>query len=74
MPREDGYSLIRKLRAWELLHKQNPVPAIALTAFVRDSDRSRALKAGFQFHVPKPVEPDDFVAAVAGLARSRARE
>ena len=44
------------------------VPAIALTAFARSEDRTRALRAGFQVHVAKPVEPAELVATVASVA------
>jgi signal transduction histidine kinase/AmiR/NasT family two-component response regulator len=67
MPGEDGYSLIRRIRAIEE-RRGRRTPAVALTAFARSEDRSRALLAGFQLHVPKPVEPDEFVIAVAILA------
>lgn len=66
MPFEDGYSLMRRIRALEAQHG-GQVPAVALTAYARESDRSLALKAGFQLHVPKPVEPTDLAAAVAKL-------
>ncbi len=67
MPVEDGYLLIGKVRALEAgLGKR--VPAIALTAYARVEDRVRALTAGFQVHVPKPIEPVELVAVVASLA------
>jgi signal transduction histidine kinase/ActR/RegA family two-component response regulator len=66
MPEEDGYSLIGKLRALET--GQGRVPAIALTAYARVEDRVRALNAGFQVHVPKPIEPVELVAVVASLS------
>ena len=71
MPGEDGYSLIRRVRA----QKKGPaalIPAAALTAFAREEDRLAALKAGFQMHLTKPIDPDALVAAVAALGRSRA--
>ncbi|MBC8124086.1 MAG: response regulator [Gemmatimonadaceae bacterium] len=68
MPGEDGYALIRKVRA---LGKA--IPAIALTAYARTEDRTQALLAGFQMHVPKPVEPAELIAAVASLAEQRIR-
>jgi signal transduction histidine kinase len=55
MPGEDGYSLIRKIR--ELDGDLAGLPAIALTAYAGDNDRRRALEAGFQVHLAKPVEP-----------------
>jgi signal transduction histidine kinase len=66
MPGEDGYSLIRRVR---MLHRSDPpIPAAALTAFATASDRARALLAGYQAHIPKPVEPSELAAVVATLA------
>ena len=65
MPEADGYDLIRQVRA---RHSPKEIPAIALTAFARPEDRKRALLAGFQSHVAKPVDPAELVAAVASLA------
>jgi CheY-like chemotaxis protein len=45
------------------------IPAIALTAYARAEDRMRALAAGFQMHVPKPVEADELVMVIASLAQ-----
>jgi CheY-like chemotaxis protein len=67
MPEEDGYSLISRIRVLEA-EQETPLPAIALTAFAREEERTRALNAGFQMHIPKPVEPKELVAAVASLA------
>ncbi len=67
MPGEDGYSLIAKVRALGPDRGGN-TPAAALTAYARAEDRTRALLAGFQLHVPKPVEPLELVAVVANLA------
>lgn len=66
MPDEDGYSLIRKVRN---LHnkQQKHISAIALTAFTRSQDRIKALSAGFQSHVSKPVEPDELIMVIASL-------
>ena len=66
MPVEDGYQLIRKIRALEASGAHTP--ALALTAFARSEDRTRAMLAGFQMHVAKPVEPAELVATVASLA------
>ena len=66
MPDEDGYSLIRRVRA--LPDKQhNAIPAIALTAFTRAQDRMRTLTSGYQNHVSKPVEPDELATVIASL-------
>ena len=68
MPGEDGYSLIRKLRALEE-SQESTLPAIALTAYARWEDRTRAIRSGFQNHLAKPVEPAELLAVVSGLAR-----
>ena len=66
MPEEDGYELIGKVRGLEAGLNER-VPAIALTAYARLEDRIRALNAGFQVHVPKPIEPAELIAVVASL-------
>lgn len=66
MPGEDGYSLIRKVRALDDERNKN-IPAIALTAFTRAQDRVRALTSGYQNHVAKPVEPDELATVIASL-------
>jgi signal transduction histidine kinase/ActR/RegA family two-component response regulator len=68
MPGEDGYSLIGKVRRLEG-EKGQKIPAIALTAYVRVEDRTRALSAGFNMFVPKPVEPGELITTIANLAR-----
>jgi PAS domain S-box-containing protein len=68
MPNEDGYNLIRKVR--NLADKSATLPAIALTAYARSEDKIRALEAGFQTHVAKPIEPEELVTVVANLLRS----
>ena len=70
MPGEDGYSLIRKLRAQPAL-QASTIPAAALTAFARDEDRVAALEAGFQMHLAKPVDVGSLIAAVARLGRAK---
>ena len=70
MPVEDGYMLIRKLRELEPERGGN-IPAVALTAYARSEDRTRALAAGFQIHIPKPVEAIEFITVVASLAGRR---
>lgn len=69
MPGEDGYSLLRRLRASADEHLRE-LPALALTAFVRAEDQAQALAAGFQMHLPKPFEPAALLHAVARLAAS----
>jgi len=66
MPGEDGYSLIRKIRALPR-ERGGDIPAIALTAYARVEDRLRTLNAGYQMHVPKPVEPIELITVVASL-------
>src|SRR3989475_2188523 len=68
MPGEDGYALIRKLRACTAPALAS-IPAAALTAFARDEDRERALQAGFHLHLAKPIDPQSLVDAVASLAK-----
>jgi CheY-like chemotaxis protein len=68
MPHEDGYSLIRSVRTLRDDTKRN-IPAIALTAFARNEDRTRALVEGFNVHMAKPVEPTVLVNAIVDLAR-----
>lgn len=65
MPEHDGYELMRRVR--RIPHLMS-VPAAALTAMARPEDRLRALEAGFQSHVPKPVAPAELVAVVKSLA------
>jgi PAS domain S-box-containing protein len=65
MPNEDGYSLIRRVRALEA--EQGQIPSVALTAYVRVDDQKAALSAGFQSHVSKPVDPAELIAVVASL-------
>jgi signal transduction histidine kinase/FixJ family two-component response regulator len=71
MPDQDGYSLIRNLRAIER-ESGRETPAVALTAYVRVQDRARAEAAGFNVFVEKPVEPEELIAVLAGITESRA--
>jgi PAS domain S-box-containing protein len=66
MPEVDGYELIRKIRATQGSASRH-IPAIALTAYARVEDRQRALLAGYQMHVAKPVEPRELIAGIASL-------
>jgi CheY-like chemotaxis protein len=68
MPGEDGYSLIRRVREWERA-RGSYIPAVALTAYGRVEDRMRALSAGFQMHVAKPVEPAELAVVIMSLVR-----
>jgi signal transduction histidine kinase len=67
MPDEDGYSLIRTIRSLPV-ERGGAIPAAAVTALARSEDRRRALLAGFQTHVAKPVDVVELVAVVASLA------
>ncbi|MBN3872790.1 ATP-binding protein [Nostoc sp. JL33] len=66
MPQEDGYTLIKKVRALPT-EEGGRIPAVALTAYARAEDRTQALLAGFQLHVPKPVNPGELAAVIANL-------
>jgi signal transduction histidine kinase/ActR/RegA family two-component response regulator len=73
LPDEDGYSLIRRLRSREA-QRGGFLPAVAMTGFVLTEDRARILAAGFQVHVPKPVDSAELTAAIAAVTRDpRAR-
>jgi signal transduction histidine kinase len=72
LPVEDGYQLIRAVRARG--HLPETLPAIALTAYARREDQRQALQAGFQAHVAKPVEPATLVAVVADAALTARRK
>ena len=67
MPERDGYELIARVRQLAA-GDGGRIPAVALTAYARAEDRVRILAAGFQMHVPKPVEPSELLSIVAGLA------
>jgi len=66
MPGRDGYELVRCMRALPR-DRDGRVPAIALTAYASSEDRDRALRAGFDLHLAKPVESAELIAAVARL-------
>jgi len=65
MPGVDGYDFIQKFRDWQR-EQGTWVPAVALTAYARAEDRVRALTAGYQIHVAKPIDPVEFALVVAG--------
>jgi len=67
MPETDGYSLMRNVRKLEAKRGGRPVAAMALTAYGRVDDRLRALSAGFQMHMSKPVESIELLAVAASL-------
>lgn len=72
MPEQDGYELIAQLRQLPDAEGGN-IPAVALTAFARGEDRRRALMAGFQMHLPKPVETAELLAVVANICTTSRR-
>jgi PAS domain S-box-containing protein len=67
MPEEDGYQLIGEVRSRSAERGGN-TPAVALTAYARSEDRQRALAAGFQMHLVKPIAPDELIGALASLS------
>jgi CheY-like chemotaxis protein len=72
MPGADGYELIRKVRSLGA-DRGGKTPAVALTAFARSSDRTRALLAGYDSHLAKPIEPAELLAVVAALSDRQTR-
>ena len=73
MPEEDGYALIEKVRALEP-EAGGRIPAVALTAYARAEDRMKALAAGYNMHVPKPVEPAELTIVIASLTGRRRKK
>ena len=67
LPEVNGYEMIGKIRE-RSEEEGGRIPSIALTAFARTEDRLRALSAGFNMHVPKPVEPAELITVIANLA------
>ncbi len=65
MPDEDGFSLIAKVRS---LHSAEQLPALAFTAFAHEQDRLRMMEAGFQGHLPKPLNPQSLISKVLEFA------
>ena len=70
MPEVDGYDLIRQVRGLPR-ERGGKVPAIALTAYTRTEDRLQSLRAGYDMHVPKPVELAELVAVAATVVRRK---
>jgi len=68
MPDEDGYGLIKKVRSLENGVAEN-IPAVAITAYAKEEDRERALSAGFQIYLAKPVELTELISVVARAAK-----
>ena len=73
MPGEDGYTLMRKLRARESERGEH-IPAIALTAYGRGEDRLRALSVGYEYHIPNPVDPAELLTIVASLTNRTGKD
>jgi CheY-like chemotaxis protein len=69
MPDQDGYALIRKVRGLPA-ESGGLIPAIALTGYATGKDRTRALEAGYQAHIAKPIEQAELVAAIASVLKS----
>ena len=67
MPDEDGFDLIRKVRA-SASDAAAAIPAVALSGYASEEDRARALHAGFQRHLHKPVDPNQLARVVTSLA------
>src|SRR5262249_49149258 len=76
MPGEDGYTVLKKVRALEIEQYAvaDQIPAIALTAYGRREDRLRALQAGFQMYVAKPAESAQLAVVIASLTNRRTWE
>jgi PAS domain S-box-containing protein len=68
MPQENGYQLLKKVREMERTQGRHPVPAIALSAYVREEDVNNSLQAGFEMHLSKPVDADKLIAAIIAVA------
>jgi signal transduction histidine kinase len=66
MPEQDGYALVRALRRSS---RNENIPALALTAYARGEDRTQALKAGFNMHLAKPIDPSELLVVLATLVR-----
>ena len=70
LPGEDGYTLLRRIRAMNT-PETLALPAVALTAYARASDRERALAAGFLRYVTKPVDPAELINVIASVLETR---
>lgn len=73
LPDEDGFALIRRVRALPA-DSGGRVPAVALTAFARGSDRAESLAAGFDLHLTKPVDPHELCVAISDLIVHRRQQ
>jgi CheY-like chemotaxis protein len=70
-PGEDGYTLLKEVRLASGAANSARIPALALTAFARPDDRRRALEAGFDEHLAKPVDAEQLLAVVAQLTQKK---
>ena len=70
LPNEDGYSLMDKVKAFEM-QRQVEIPAIALTVYAREDDRAHALSVGFEEHLSKPFDIDELIETVACLTLTK---
>jgi CheY-like chemotaxis protein/nitrogen-specific signal transduction histidine kinase len=68
MPQENGYQLLKKVREMERTQGRHAVPAIALSAYVREEDINNSLQAGFEMHLSKPVDADKLISAIIAVA------
>ena len=69
LPGIDGYALMRRIRSEES-ERGGFLPAVAVTAFTSEEDRLEALRAGFQWHTPKPIAVDELVTIISTLAKA----
>ena len=67
MPGEDGYALIRSIRDADERAGRQPLPCVAVTAYAREDDRARALAAGYDRHLTKPIDPAELLRTIAEL-------
>ena len=74
MPEEDGYTFVGKRRRQEREQSMAAIPVLALTAHASADDRRRALDAGFDLHLAKPIDPEKLIAAIARFTRGNRRE
>jgi CheY-like chemotaxis protein len=74
LPGEDGYSLIQRIRNLETAEQLPRTPVIALTAFARAKDRRRSLDAGFDEHLPKPLDMNALTTAIVNLTSNSSGE
>jgi PAS domain S-box-containing protein len=68
MPQENGYQFLKKVREMERKDGRHPIPALALSAYVREEDRNTSLEAGFETHLTKPVEAEKLISAIIAVA------